>query len=308
MYMKSHRFASLLWTVTILLSLSAFTARAAEDDDLPLPQNGMEEEVTPGLQEEASPEPQPSLGDDALPEPSMGGPQEKLGNQVNPAPENDEIFLPAPAGQESLNYAPYTAGNVPVSRSSESEWATGMENRPIFSLHAGLGVVNYPNEAVEPNIGATTVGGSIRVFNISQTVFLHAYGAMSWATIGNLNSAENITVFRNVKDRIIHVGGLLEIGIGRRLSLFGSLLRRSHTLVSDADTTGQYGNAENFASDLVNEGIKLGVGLQYDFYVIPHGSLGLRGHLEQDMATVTLTMALEPAPRKRLSLNFDESP
>ena len=49
--------------------------------------------------------------------------------------------------------------------------------------------------------------------------------------------------------------------------------------------------------------LKLGFGGQYDFYVIPHGSLGLRGYIEQDYAYIGLTMSMEPAPRKRASLS-----
>jgi hypothetical protein len=112
--------------------------------------------------------------------------------------------------------------------------------------------------------------------------------------------------FPEVKDNITHFGGLLEVGVGRRFSLFGSLLRRGHTLSSDRIEGGQFESIDAFTNIISNEGWKFGVGAQYDFYVIPHGSLGIRGHVEVDMALVALTMALEPQPRKRMKFGFDD--
>jgi len=264
---------------------------------------GTEEEIPfdPPAQDDLGEEnlPAPSLGDEDLPAPNLEAERQSSRNQVNPDPESDDIFLPTPATQDNVNYAPL--GSPVSSRNiGDADWRLGMDNRPIFSLHGGVGVFNYPNEAVEENRSGATVGASIRLINIAQTIFLHAYGSYSWPKLGGVGP------YTDVKDTVQHLGALLEVGIGRRLSLFGSLLRRNHTLKTSADASGQFGNIDNYASEIINDGWKLGVGAQYDFYIIPHGSIGIRAHIEQDMGLVALTMALEPKPKKRLSLNFQD--
>lgn len=301
--MKFLRFASLLWTVTILSSVLAVSSAQADDLDLPPPNSGLEEEIPyspPPPQDDLDEEnlPSPSLGDDNLPEPGLDLQRQSNRNQVNPADERDDIFLPTPMVRDNVNYAPL--GSPVTNRSvNTNDWRYGMETRPIFSLHAGAGVFSYPSDAVQTSRSGPTVGASIRLINIAQTVFLHAYGSYSWPRLGPVGP------FAEVTDTVQHLGAMIEVGIGRRLSLFGSLLRRNHTLKATGDTSGSFGSINNY-SELTNEGWKLGVGIQYDFYVIPHGSIGVRGHIEQDMGLVALTMALEPKPRKRLSLNFQD--
>lgn len=294
MYMKKIRiffFASLLLTLTFGID----SLRAEED--LPDPTDGSEEEVMPSLPEDALPE--PSLGDetDSLPPPGQMINEENAKNQVNRPVEDDEVFLPTPTAQENINYAPMVQPRL-ESR-SETDWRYGLDRRPIFSLHGGAAVYNYPSLAVEPNRTAGTVGASVRLYDIAQTVFLHAYGSFGWVSLGNVGP------FPKVKDTVLHFGPMIEVGLGRRISVFGSLFRRSHTLDSDPAISGGFTSVEGY-TDLLNEGWKLGVGVQYDFYIIPHGSIGIRGHIEQDMALVALTMALEPKPRKRMNLNFNE--
>jgi hypothetical protein len=170
----------------------------------------------------------------------------------------------------------------------------------VFSLHGGIGVWSYPTTAIPDNKSGPTVGASARVFNLGQTVFLHVYGAFSWTKLGRVGP------FPDVKDTILQYGALLEVGIGRRLSLFGSFLRRGHSLRVTSDPSGQYSSLEQYVPDIAPSEWKPGIGIQYDFYVIPHGSIGIRAHVEQDMGLVALTMALEPQPRKKLSLNFDD--
>lgn len=300
--MKFFRFASLLWTVTIFTAVLLASPASAEDEDLPPPGSGTEEEIpfNPPAQEDLDEEnlPAPSLGDEDLPEPTLETQRKSSNNQVNPGDENDDIFLPTPTVQDNVNYAPLGS---PVSNRNlgDADWRLGMDNRPVFSLHAGMGVYNYPSVAVQENRGGATVGASIRLINIAQTIFLHAYASYGWVGLGAVGP------YANVKDTVQHLGGMIELGIGRRISLFGSLLRRNHTLDATQSVATNPVNIDTY-TDLVNEGWKLGVGIQYDFYVIPHGSLGVRAHVEQDMGLLVLTMALEPKPKKRLSLNFQD--
>lgn len=274
----------------------------ADDDSLPLPQDGSEEEVP------FNPPPQDyednlsTGGEDALPEPM--GSNGSSDNVVNSAPAEDDIFLPTPQGQPSNNYAPITTG-TPVNVSAmddNADWRYGWNKRPIFTAHGGISVVNYPVTGIAENLQSPTVGASFRVWDLGQTVFLHAYGAFTWVNVGGVGPISE------VKDAILNFGPMIEIGIGRRLSLYGSFLRRNHNVKAGPDASRQFGSIENFASQFAEDKWVPGLGIGYDFYVIPHGSLGIRAHVEQDVAMVALTMSIEPAPRKRLSLNFNEEP
>jgi hypothetical protein len=299
MYMKS--LASLLRIVTMALLLAAPVLSHA-DDSLPPPQDGTEEEVPFNPPQDNADEPLPTMGDDALPDPSMNG--ESSDNVVNTENPSDDIFLPAPqASGESADYTPLTTSTAPaVSVEENGDWRYGWNKRPIFTAHAGMGIFNYPVTNVKENIPGANLGVSVRVFSLGQTVFLHGYASYSWVNVGGVGP------FFEVKDSVTHIGAMLEIGIGRRLSLFGAILNCNHTLRSSNDASGEFGNVNNYAPTLASEGWKPGVGLQYDFYVVPHGSLGLRAYVEQDMSLLALTMSVEPAPRKKLSLNFNEAP
>lgn len=294
---------SLLGIVTLVM-ISASVVAWSADEDLPPPMDG----TNPGEIESPPPQEDP---DDALPTPTLGedgeslpdswaGPQEQDKYKVNRQAPTDQVYLPQPTNSDAVYYAPL--GNNPTYSRDEldiNDWRLGMENRPVFSLHGGAAMFNYPNVAVQENREALTVGTSFRVFNIAQTVFLHAYGSYSWVNVGPVGP------FPRVKDVVLHYGGLLEIGVGRRFSIFGSLLRRSHTLSADRLEGAQFESIDAYTNIIANEGWKFGVGAQYDFYVIPHASVGVRGHVEVDMFLVALTMAIEPRPRKRLTFNFD---
>jgi hypothetical protein len=275
----------------------------ADDDSLPLPQDGTEEEVPFNPPPQDFEESLPGSGEDALPEPM--GSNGSSDNVVNNAPAEDDIFLPTPQGQAPTNnYAPITTG-TPVNTFSEddnADWRYGWNKRPIFTAHGGISVVNYPVTGIAENIQAATAGASVRVWDIGQTVFLHAYGSFTWVNVGGVGPISE------VKDAILNFGPMIEIGIGRRLSLYGSILRRNHNIKAGPDASRQFGSLENFASQFAEDKWAPGLGIGYDFYVIPHGSLGIRAHVEQDIAMVALTMSIEPAPRKRLSLNFNEEP
>jgi hypothetical protein len=282
---------------------SAHLAHGAEDD-LPAPSDGVEQELTPNANppaqepfpdfnasEEALP---PAPGSSPFPEPSANPGSDS--NVVNKADASDDIFLPTPGVQDNVNYAPLGSPVTSRTNFDDNDWRMGMNNRPAFSFGIGGAVRNYVDSRTKNTPGAM-ISGSWRVINIAQTVFLHAYASASVYRLGDLGP------YSAVQDITLHMGGLLEIGIGRRLSLYGSLMRRSNTI--SATPNSLYPDANQLA--LVDEPTKMtfGAGVQWDFYVVPHGSLGARVHLEQDIAMFMLTMAIEPAPRKRLTLNYE---
>lgn len=293
-----------------MLLLAGALAHAADDDlppptgsDTPAPRSSVGPAKTTldsaALSEEEN-IPAPSLGgDEALPEPSVDKSQERARNQVNKAPDDDEIFLPTPNSSDNIYYAPVGATAPQVSRDM-SDWRSSDTNRPMFSLYAGLGFKTYANNYVKTDrTTGYSVGASVRMLTLSQVLFLHAVYRFSSYDVGDVNTVAN------VHDNTQHMGGMLELGVGRRLSLFASLLRRQ-TMVSSTGTAMAYQIEQKADLDGIGEEPSwyLGLGAQWDFYVIPHGSVGVHLDVEQDLYVLTLSFSMEPKPRQKLSLNY----
>jgi hypothetical protein len=296
------------FSVTLATLFFVAATAFAVDEDLPPPDAGelqvprATSPTSTAVQIEDETLPSPSLGDDALPEPSADRGQENPRNQVNRPPEDDDIFLPTPNVNDNINYAP-VGTPAPRMAAEDVDWRVVSNNRPMFSLFLGLANKAYVNVEVKGRQTGPTVGASIRFLNIGQTVFAHAYADVSWFKPGDVLSVPD------VKDQQIHVGGLLEFALGRRISIYGSLLVRSSQVTTDK--LGSAKPAGYNTDDLADVGepstLYLGAGLQWDFYVIPHGSLGARFHVERDLFALTLQMAMEPRPRRKLTLNFEDS-
>jgi hypothetical protein len=285
----------------LLLALAGASARAADEDlpppaenDIPAPRTSVGPKKSPTespLSEDES-IPAPSLGDESLPEPSVDRGQERAKNQVNKAPEDDEIFLPTPNVNDNVYYAPVGTPAPRVTR-EDLDWRYVGTNRPAFSLLAGLGFKSYANDNVKQTL--TTgymLGVDVRALSLAETLFLHAIYRWSSYTVGDVGDVMGVV------DNTQHFGGMLELGVGRRLSLSLSLLRRQ-TLIKAL--TRYSSAAANIAAD---PAWYLGIGGQWDFYVIPHGSAGVRIEAERDLYTMTLVLSMEPQPPKRLSLNY----
>jgi hypothetical protein len=297
--------------LTIVLLLFSVKGAFAEED-LPAPS---EEEAppvasspntapsTPAAAEDDA-IPAPTLGDDSLPEASSDQGLENSQNQVNVPPVEDDVFLPTPNVNDNIRYAPATSGG---GRSNEDyDWRSVLENRPAFSLYGGLGYKGYPTELVTTNNSSgVIVGASYRVINLAQTLFLHAYIDYAWYKLGQVGS------MNLVSDETLHVGGMVEMAAGRHFSIIGSLLRRQAMVQSFKYQGSDAIEHNQNVADLGGIGEKptwyFGLGVQWDFYVIPHGSVGLRAHLEQDLFSLTLAFAMEPAPPKKLDLNFNDN-
>lgn len=295
----------------LLLALLLVPPAFAADDDLPPPAEGGTEEI-PATEPPPQPEfgeeiPSPSLGDD-LPAPAAGREGESEANKVNKYEEPDNIFLPAP-GASDYSGAPLS-NPMPVYSNnaySATSWESGMDRRPVFSLSLGPAFRSYPSTLVEETKTGYAFGASYRAMSLGQTAFLHLMAGLSFFQIGTVQG------YTNLKDQTLHLGVAAEIGIGRRMSIFGTLLRRSNYLTSAPLEPGQ----NRRATDPLRQGqpelqyigeeaaIRPGLGFLYDFYVVPHGSLGVMARVEQDLAIVMLSMAIEPAPRKKMDLNFD---
>lgn len=253
--------------------------------------------------------PAPSLGEDSLPAPS-GDSLESSKNQVNVSDAPDNIYLPTPGGGNDINYAPIhsSAGNSSSAYTGNpDEWKSGMQNRPVFSLGAGYAMRNYATTLVPGTTSGFGVNASLRLFDLGQTVFLHAMGGASFFQVGDVGKGEAAVSYSGVSDKTYHAGAMLEIGIGRRLSLFGTLMRRWNDIGFNPASGLALAQRDPAQLQYIGEepSIKPGIGGQYDFYVIPHGSIGVQARLEQDYFYLGLSMALEPAPRKKMNLNFE---
>lgn len=298
--------------LSLLLLAGAPAAYAADEElpppaesEVPAPRSSLPATKTPGdnavLNEDES-IPAPSLGDDALPEPSVDRSQEKAHNQVNKAPEDDEIFLPTPNVNDNVYYAPVGTAAPRVS-ADDHDWSMLSTNRPAFSLYTGLAFKSYANTLVKQNFtNGYLLGASYRLINLGQTVFFHLFYSFSTYSIGDVGSVSQVV------DNTQQMGGMLELAIGRRLSLYGTLARRQANVTS-LPPDPIYRPNENIA-DLADVGEQpawqLGAGLQWDFYVVPHGSIGVHLQVERDLYAVTLAWAIEPAPRRKLNLNFND--
>ncbi len=294
--MKTKKF---LFLGCLLLATVSF-AHAEDNPSSALPSVDAEDtEQLPVANEEP--------GDD-LPAPSLGN-DGTTGNSKNQAVE--ESTLP-PEGTADEFYTPKNANGtdytLPVASNQGPTLMSGGNSeelfprdndftRPTFQMYLGGATKAYPTTLVPDNITGIGAGISLRVLRLGETVFLHGIAEISYFSLGTVGN------WPGVKDRTYHVGGLLEVALGRRVSLFGALERRWNYVTTDPHTDLPSNQRQLFN---VNEEARwhLGAGAQYDFYVIPHGSLGARLYLEQDYGMISLVMALEPKPKKKLSLNY----
>jgi hypothetical protein len=307
MYMKSFRFGWLTGVhVFLLLALLAFpmTRVVYAADDLPPPSGGLDPDPAPQnpIGDEA---PAPSLGEEDLPDPAVGAGPEDNNFQVNRIDQEDEVYLPSPMTQDTVNFNPAGAPVANPNSVYADYWRNSVAARPAFAMQLGTAFRFYESPLVEDRKAGITLGANLRLINIAQTVFLHIFASATYFRVGDIGEGNN--AFRNVRDLTYHAGPLLEIGLGRKFSLFGSFFRRWNYLTAEPKQVATAPNADvrnlNFIGEPTN--YKFGLGAQWDFYVIPHGSLGVRAHIEQNYGYVALTMAIEPAPPKRFNLNFE---
>ena len=164
----------------------------------------------------------------------------------------------------------------------------------------------YPNDlVVESRTTGYLLGASLRLFNIAQTLFFHLYYDWSFHNVGRLNTIDR------VRDHTQHFGGMLELGLGRRISLYGTMfLRNSHAFFASPPPDFNPSLRQYNTRDVSNIGEEPtwypGLSLLWDFHVVPHGSLGLLAHVERDIYSVAISMAIEPAPPKKFNLSFEE--
>lgn len=301
--MKTKKFLVLGWAFLFVFCLALGGPARAEDvpegigsdsEELPLP--GDQEQLLDDL-------PAPSLGKEAK---SKAG--EPVGDSYLPTETgtSSEFYTPGSGAGTELPVAGAQSPTIFGSAPSEELFhrSTSLD-RPSFQIYVGAASRSYPSKALPDPFAGVGVGISYRMLRLGQTVFLHALGEVSYFYIGNVQSSGVPGSWPGVKDKTYHVGGIVEFGMGRSFSLLAGLTRRWSEISTDPHVT--VSALEDRLLETVQEKkrIQLGVGGQYDFHVIPHGSLGARLYIEQDFGMLSFVMAIEPAPKKKnMSLNY----
>ncbi len=295
MYMKSKQ----IKLIPLLFALSIFVAlphaRGADEGDL-LPNPVMDTPSTDPSPQAAIPDPTQNNSvsttpEEDLPPPSNGMPSEDARLQVNKPIQSDEVFLPAPAAQDNITYTPMGNPIVPNSVYDTTFNPVRSKSRPPFSLILGYGSHTYASNLVQQGVHGFELGAEYRTWSLADTLYLSLYGSVTWLSLGAVGT------YTDVKDTTLHAGPELQLDLGRRFTLTGSLLYRRNSIsatsgagVAQLDTlheTGQF---------------QFGLGAQYDFYKVPHACVGVRGYVEKDYGALLLTLSLEPIPNRKPDL------
>lgn len=244
-------------------------------------------------------------------------------DRASPSDRNQDLFLPVPSDQAGL---PAVAGEEdedfsPFYRAGEMRYENNKAgyNKPAYSIFGGGGVRSYTVAGVEPVRSGFEVGVNLRFLNgtlLKMPLSMHFYGSVSFISINTMygvSEGRNITVV-GVQDTTYRAGLMLELELSRRVQLFGAIYQRQNIVSNEyahTDTIdpliGDYTRtrAGPVTGPLLIRQITGGIGAQWDFYVVPYASLGLRGWLEPGYASLTMVFSLEPRPRNRNSLNFE---
>jgi len=171
---------------------------------------------------------------------------------------------------------------------------TGYEYKPGFGVYFGRGYRNY-----QP--GVTYTASSTDPSPMNKTVAVLSWGV--GAQLANLKDTISLwgeAGMYSGLDKGYRLGLIAELALGRRLQLLGGInYMQNHTPWTRLDPS---------AGQIEYTSTSPGVGAQYDVFIGPHYSVGVRGFLEKDLFSLTLAINLEPAPPQRLSnLNYKQS-
>ena len=171
--------------------------------------------------------------------------------------------------------------------------------KPGFSFHLGavrkeygISILNTPKMGVE-------LGLTLRLINIPHfpVSFLIGGGA-SIINLGQVRSGDE-----RIIDVLYRFGAFMEFSLHRRFQiLFGALhyMSRPVNIGTNADTT-------NDTIDRIRETrFSPGAGIQYEFHVIPYGSIGLRFWIEERVTALLLTFSMSPTPRSERSFGEED--
>lgn len=315
---------AVLWLLNGAASQVAFSA---EEEAAPLPPPSEIEAPFAGENGEA--------GED-MPAPSLG----ETKDEKAVADEGDELFLPPPgdgsgvatgmgytdpelqglmqSSQPTPSTSPYTrpapnyAPSGTVVYSPNDEYKGLPNSRPAFSLIAGPVGRSYAYDFIRDTKFGVEAGVSLRLWQLSREMALYGQAVYNWTPVGDLLFAKHVT------DNVYRFGVMGEYSFNRRWHLVLGLTYFRNAAEAGTEspppptsTSNQFeiANYNSFKQEmtLLKQGPKFkpGIGIQYDVYSIPHASLGVRLFFEKDYTELVFNFSFEPAPRKKLSFNYN---
>ncbi len=201
--------------------------------------------------------------------------------------DGEDINLPF-SGKASLNHS--------------SERALSGIDKPDWTLFMGGAQKSYPTNTLSDKATGLAFGFNTRLLEIplplTGNIFFNLYAAGTYLNLGDI-SQPNIFL-ADATDLTVRAGVLGEWELFRRLQVF-ALASYQYTKIGG---TG----LDTHKDRLKDNGLKISLGGQYEWYVVPYGSMGLRVLVDTSLITATLTLAVAPVPRssKPIELDFDD--
>ena len=301
--------SSSFFALLVLLCAAPSLARA---DDTTLPEPDFGGDSTPEL----------NLGTSELPIPKSSLDTENkntAGEAARPSEDQaDQVYLPTPSSSDLPSLGPISAptnigGGQEFFRAYE-EPRSSME-RPAFALYLGPGFKSYTND---PDIGTRTgisLGLSYRVFEVAQLFSMSAFAGATILNLGDIGGQyvadpsskwTGTSHIPHVNEKTYQVGLIGSIDLGRRFSILGGINYTTSSVSFGTQANADDAWPKEIAPNISDApALQLGVGAQYDFYVIPHGSMGIRGYAQQNLFVLSLAFSMEPQPRKKINLNYE---
>lgn len=234
---------------------------------------------------------------------------------LTPSDATEDLFLPVPSDQVGLpsveetveeDFSPfYRAGDVRHSDASSES----LVRKPGTAVWLGYATKQYSTNLLPNSQNGLEVGISGRLWRssiFSMPLNFNLFAAATFISLDDL--VDRGFTFVGNKDLSIRVGGMIEWEISRRIQLFvgagkyftevstkGALINEAITEVPSGATLAKVDEDPLF----------VGVGAQWDFHVVPHGSIGARAWAEPGYISLLLTFTVEPIPRNRNSINYD---
>ena len=313
-----------IFAAALALGLSSINnATAANDDAAELEElldDAGEETEVETEEEYALPVPQSAEEDSpTLSEADQGAlsPGDRSSEDLFLPVPSDQVGLPAVEGEATEDFMPfYKAGDV-RHESKDSGF-----RKPGWTLFGGYSMKTYTTDIIKEAKNGLILGTHFRIFGwdfFRMPLSLHVLASVNFVSLDDVKiivleaGVERELAAQSVKERTYRVGGLLEWEFSRRIQAYGGLYKqvseveaKGASIVDPNQATGFRGISASSVTDTLREDIiNFGVGLNWDFYVIPHASFGLRAWMEPRYFAMMLTFTAEPVPRNRNSLNFE---
>ena len=225
-----------------------------------------------------------------LPEPTDGGSGDLIfrDEQFEEAEENSDIFLVnTPKDIELVNPTEGGQWRYPDTFASSTD-------KPGFSVHIGAARKEYGISILpKPKMGLE-LGLLINVISIPKIpISFKLGGGVSVFNVGAVLDPRE-----NVLDLVYRFGGYLEVSLNRRFQLLFGALHYMSRPISIADEEAE----EDFDSELSLDRIREtrftpGIGAQFEFKVVPYGSMGVLLWAEERYLGVLLSFSMTPVPR-----------